>query len=206
MNIGVSGDGRADLHGWKVAGALSASGSRAPQKTRLLLVDDEKRIRETFSLLLEDFGYSVKAASRADDALALLFTDKFDIVFIDQFLGPDRGVDLMNRMSALDPDLHFVIISGNGSTDLAVNSFKRGASDFISKPFFTTDLIRSIEFVNKRRQLDQEKKDFLRTLSVKLDEAKEGLRAIYFPVLSSLAQAMEKRDIDTYGHSMRVKS
>jgi DNA-binding NtrC family response regulator len=206
MNIGVSGDGRADLHGWKVAGALSASRSRAPQKTRLLLVDDEKRIRETFSLLLEDFGYSVKAASRADDALALLFTDKFDIVFIDQFLGPDRGVDLMNRMSALDPDLHFVIISGNSSTDLAVNSFKRGASDFISKPFFTTDLIRSIEFVNKRRQLDQEKKDFLRTLSVKLDEAKEGLRAIYFPVLSSLAQAMEKRDIDTYGHSMRVKS
>jgi putative two-component system response regulator len=206
VNSGVSGDRRTDLHGWKVAADLSSSGSRALQKTRLLLVDDERRIRETFSLLLEDLGYSVKTASCADDALALLSTDTFHIAFIDQFLGPDRGVDLMNRMSAVDPDLHFVIISGNSSTDLAVNSFKRGASDFISKPFFAADLIRSIEFVNKRRQLDREKKEFLRTLSVKLDEAKEELRAIYFPVLSSLAQAMEKRDIDTYGHSMRVKS
>jgi putative two-component system response regulator len=206
MNTGVSRDRQVDLHRWKAARDLSASGSRAQQETRLLLVDDERRIRETFSLLLEDFGYSVKTASGADDALALLSADKFDIAFIDQFLGQDSGVDLMNRMSALDPDLHFVIISGNSSTDLAVNSFKRGASDFISKPFFAADLIRSIEFVNKRRQLDREKKDFLRTLSLKLDEAKEELRAIYFPVLSSLAQAMEKRDIGTYGHSMRVKS
>ena len=201
-SVGKQSGGLAHLN---VAAGPISDGNLASQETRLLIVDDEKRILEAFSMLLEDFGYSVKTAPGADEALAMLSTNTFDIAFIDQFLGRDRGVDLMNRMAELDPDLHFVIISGNSSTQLAVDSFKTGASDFISKPFFATDLVRSIEFVNKRRRLEQEKKEFLLSLSSKLDEAKEELSTIYFSVLSSLAQAMEKRDMGTYGHSMRVK-
>lgn len=178
---------------------------RARDKTRILIVDDERGILESFSFLLEDFGYSIKTASNPEDALRLASSDRFDIAFIDQYLGSARGVDLMDRMSAVDPDLYFVIITGSSSTDLAVDAFKKGASDFVSKPFFGADLIRSIEHVNKKRELDLQKKEFLATLSFKLDEAKEELRQIYFPVLSSLAQAMEKRDIGTYGHSMRVR-
>jgi putative two-component system response regulator len=184
---------------------VSLKRERALGRIRILIVDDERRILESFSLLLENYGYSIETASRAEDALRLVSTGRFDMAFVDQFLGPVRGVDLMDRLSEIDPDLSFVIMSGNSSTDLAVNSFKKGASDFVSKPFFGADLIRSIEHVNKKRELAQQKKDFLATLSLKLDEAKEELRAIYFPVLSSLAQAMEKRDIGTYGHSMRVR-
>lgn len=172
--------------------------------TRILLVDDEERILDTFSMILDAHGYYVKTASRPDDALRLISEDGFDVVFLDQFLGKIKGLDLMQIMSGIDPELYYVIITGNGSTDLAVESLKKGASDFISKPFFAADLIKSIEYVNKKRELDKQKKEMLSTLELKINEKTEELRKVYFSVLSSLSQAMEKKDTGTYGHSRRV--
>ncbi len=171
---------------------------------RLLLVDDEKRILETFPMMLEDSNYYVKTASGKDDALMLISEEKFDIVFIDQFLGTVKGLDLMQKMSEISPDLYFVVITASGSTDLAVESLKRGASDFITKPFLVTDIIKSIEYINKRRELDTQRKEIVSILEMKVNEKTEELKIIYFSVLSTLAQAMEKKDIGTYGHSRRV--
>ena len=88
-----------------------------------------------------------------------------------------------------------------GSTDLAVEAMKKGASDFLSKPFFVNDFIKSIEYVNKKRSLDREKAELIVSLKLKANEQEEELKGMYFSVLSSLAQAMEKKDIGTYGHS-----
>lgn len=175
-----------------------------PEDTRILLVDDEKRILETFSMILEDTGYYVKTASSPDEAIRLVSGDRFDIVFIDQFLGPYRGLDLMQQMAEKDPKLYYVIITANGSPDLAVESLKRGASDFITKPCFIIDLVKSIEYVKKKRELDKQRKEILISLEARVNEKTEELRKVYFSVLSSLAQAMEKKDIGTYGHCRRV--
>lgn len=175
-----------------------------PPCKRIMLVDDEKRISETFSMLLSEHGYYVRTASTPEAALQLLSDDSFDIVFLDQFLGRITGLDLMQRMSEITPGLYYIIITGHGNTDLAVEALKRGASDFITKPFFTADLLKSIEFIEKKRELDDEKKMMLATLEQTVNKKTEELRSVYFSVLSSLAQAMEKRDIGTYGHSKRV--
>jgi putative nucleotidyltransferase with HDIG domain len=172
---------------------------------KLLIVDDEIRILESFSLLLNDLGFAVKTASNAEEALNLVGTEKFDIVFLDQHLGAAKGTDVMSRMSAMVPDLYFVIITANGNTDLAVDSLKKGASDFITKPFFIADLLKSINHIDKKRELEEQKKEMLATLELKLGEKTEELKTVYFSVLSSLAQAMEKKDTGTYGHSMRVR-
>jgi putative nucleotidyltransferase with HDIG domain len=172
--------------------------------TRILLVDDEERILDTFSMILDAHGYYVKTASRSDVALSLISEDEFNIVFLDQFLGRAKGLDLMQRMSEIDPELYYVTITANGSIDLAVESLKNGASDFITKPFFITDLIKSIGYVNKKRELDNQRKELLTTLESEVNEKTKELKDIYFSVLSSLAQAMEKKDIGTYGHSKRV--
>jgi putative nucleotidyltransferase with HDIG domain len=174
------------------------------EPARLLIVDDERRILETFSIMLEEMGHYVKTASDPDDALTFISEDEFDIVFLDQFLGRAKGLDLMQRMAKINPDLYYVIITSNGNPDLAVESLKRGASDFITKPFFIADLIKSIEYVNKKRELDKQKKELLATLESEVNEKTKELQEIYFSVLSSLAQAMEKKDIGTYGHSKRV--
>jgi len=171
---------------------------------RILIVDDETRILETFSLMLCDYGYSVQTASRAEEAVKLVRDQKFDIAFLDHFLGPARGLDLMKQLSAIDPELYFVLMTANGSTDLAVEALKKGATDFISKPFFIADMIRSIEHVSTKRALDVQKRKQVLMLRQTVEEKTDELNRINFSVLASLAQAMEKRDVGTYGHSKRV--
>jgi putative two-component system response regulator len=177
----------------------------ARDERHVLIVDDEKRIIEVFSRHLEELGYVVGTASNREDALMLIQGHKFDIAFLDYFLGASTGFDLMAAMAELDPELYFVIMTAGGNTDLAVEALKRGASDFISKPFFVADLVKSIDFIEKRRELDRQKKQMLMTLELRLTEKTEELQKVYFAVLSSLAQAMEKKDMGTYGHSMRVR-
>lgn len=129
--------------------------------TRILFVDDEKRILETFSSLLKEYGYDVKTASDPDYALKLVSEEAFDIIFLDQFLGMTTGLDLMQQMSEVNPELYYVIITAFGNTYLAVESLKKGASDFITKPFFVADLIKSIDYINKKRELDKKKKNVI---------------------------------------------
>ena len=174
------------------------------EETRILIVDDEKRILELFKPLLEDFGYYVRTAAEPDEALRLINEDNFHIIFVDQYLGPMKGLELIGKMAVIDPGLYFVTMTACGSTDLAVEAMKKGASDFLSKPFFINDFIKSIEYVNKKRALDKEKAELIVSLELKASEKEEELKGMYFSVLSSLAQAMEKKDIGTYGHSRRV--
>lgn len=173
-------------------------------ETRILIVDDEKRILELFKPLLEDFGYYVRTASSPDDALRLIGEDSFHISFVDQYLGPMKGLELIGKMKVMDPELYCVIMTACGSTDLAVESLKNGASDFLSKPFFINDFIKSIKYVNNKRALDREKSELISSLELKANEKEEELKKMYFSVLYSLTQAMEQKDMGTYGHSKRV--
>lgn len=170
----------------------------------LLLVDDEKTILKTFSLMLQDQGFSLKTASNGEDALALVKAGRFDIVFLDQHIGRERGLDIMQTMAALDPSLYFVIITANGSAGLAVEALKRGASDFVMKPFFVADLLRSIDFVLRKRTLERERKELLLSLEQKVRERTLELQSIHLDVLGTLAQALEARDFGTFGHCKRV--
>ena len=73
------------------------------EETRILIVDDEKRILELFKPLLEDFGYYVRTAAAPDDALRLISEDTFHIIFVDQYLGPMKGLDLIARDDCSGP-------------------------------------------------------------------------------------------------------
>ena len=202
-------------HGVRIdlAGSGHIAGSALPEvkgtastvrDLRILAVDDEKRILQAFSLMLGDAGYNLKTVSNGDDALRLIAEESFDMVFLDQFIGKDRGLDLMEKMKASDPLLYYVIVTANGSTDLAVDALKRGASDFITKPFFMADLVRTIEFVNRKRDLDNQKKELMNTLETKVLERTQELEHMHFDVLAALAQALEARDFSTSGHCKRV--
>lgn len=175
-----------------------------PEELRILLVDDEVNIVEVYGAMLAEQGYAVTGATSAADALDQLGRKPFDLVFLDQFLGKNRGLDVMSAMNAVRADLSFVIMTGNGSADLAVESLKRGASDFITKPFYLKDLLRSIDYATKKRDLERAKKELLSGLEHAVNEKTDELKKVYTHVLSSLANAMEQRDSGTYGHSRRV--
>lgn len=194
-----------DNDGARPAGReIPEGGEGSRNGTRILIVDDEKMILKTFSMMLGDFGFSLKTASTAGEALESVAGSRFDIVFLDQHIGKDRGLDLMQKLAQIDPKLYYVIITANGNTDLAVEALKRGASDFLTKPFFVADVIKSIDFVNQKRELDRQKKEMLVMLETKVRERTQELETIYIDVLASLAQALETRDFSTYGHCKRV--
>lgn len=186
------------------ASYLPGGGGRSRNGMRILLVDDEKMILKTFSMMLDDFGFHLKTASTSGEALDRIASDRFDIVFLDQHIGKERGLDLMEKMTKVDPRLYYVVITANGNADLAVEALKRGASDFLTKPFFVADVIRSIDFVDQKRELDRQKREMLFTLEAKVKERTAELENMHIDVLSSLAQALETRDFSTFGHCKRV--
>ncbi len=199
----VNREDRADDTARAAPPLLSGRGGSS-RPSRLLVVDDEKRILQTFKLMFSDSEYHVTTATNAADALSQLRDQRFDLVFLDCYIGKDRGLDLMQKMAAADPGLYFIMITANGNTDLAVDALKLGASDFITKPFFIADIVKSIDYVNKKRELDRQKRELFQTLETKVRERTEELETMYVDVLASLAQVLETRDFSTFGHCKRV--
>jgi putative nucleotidyltransferase with HDIG domain len=172
--------------------------------SKILLVDDEARIRDVLSCMLTELGCEVKTASGPDEALDLVGKESFHMAFVDNLLGPVEGIELIGQLSKVDPDLHFVIMTGNPNVETAINALKKGISDFLRKPFRIEDLLVSIDHVNRKRDLEQQRKEMLSGLELKVREKTDELKQTYLSVLVALSRTVEKRDLGTYGHSMRV--
>lgn len=172
--------------------------------SKILVVDDEAHIRNVLSCMLMELGHDVKAASGPDEALSIITGESFQIAFVDNLLGPMQGVELVELLGAIDPELHFVIMTGNPSIETAIQSLKKGVSDFLRKPFRVEDLLVSISHVNKKRELEQQRKELMTCLETKVKEKTDELKQIYLSVLVTLSRTVETKDLGTYGHSMRV--
>lgn len=171
----------------------------------ILVVDDEARVAELLADLLGDLGHRARAVADAEQARCVLSGGGFDIVFLDQFLGGAFGLDLMQEWTA-DPGPAFVIMTANSSTGLAVEALQRGASDFLAKPFFEDDVKRSIAYVIRKRDLELQQRERMEALERSVQEKTDALIQVHFSVLLSLARTVEKKDLGTYGHSMRVSA
>ena len=171
---------------------------------RILLVDDEARLLETLSMTLQYMGCYVRTAQGPDEAMRCAREDTFQIAFVDNYLGPMRGVDLMQQMALLNPGLDIVIMTGNADIDLAVESLKTGAADFIRKPFRIEEMLRSIDYVNRKKALEHQRQELRANLELKVRQQTDEIKHIYFSLLASLSRAVETRDLGTYGHSKRV--
>jgi Response regulator containing CheY-like receiver, AAA-type ATPase, and DNA-binding domains len=103
----------------------------------ILIVDDEEDIRELVAGILEDEGHGTRMAGNADDALRLVGERRPSLVFLDIWLQGSRldGLALLEEIKGRHPDLPVVMISGHGNVETAVAAIKRGAYDYIEKPF-----------------------------------------------------------------------
>ncbi len=122
-------------------------------KLRVLIVDDEKNIRTTLALCLEQLGCRVSAVSSSDDALSLMAQQSYDLAFLDLRLGPSNGLDLIPKLLASDAGLILVVMTAYATIDTAVEAIRRGASDYLAKPFDPAQIRRVVEQSIKRREL-----------------------------------------------------
>jgi two-component system, NtrC family, nitrogen regulation response regulator NtrX len=124
----------------------------------ILVVDDEADIRELVSGLLEDEGHAVRTASNADQALAAIRARKPALMVLDIWMqgGGMDGLELLDLVKGLDPHLPVVMISGHGNIETAVSALRRGAYDFIEKPFKSDRLIVVIDRALEQAGLKRE--------------------------------------------------
>jgi len=114
-----------------------------PRGLRVLVVDDEKNIRRTLTVCLEDIGCEVVAAPSAEMALAAVTQRPFDLAFVDLKIGEASGLDLLPKLLAENPNLAAVVLTAYATFDTAVEAIKRGAADYLPKPC-TPDQIRHL--------------------------------------------------------------
>jgi putative two-component system response regulator len=172
--------------------------------SRILLVDDENPILDTLSCMFREIGWDVAIAATPAEALSLVSNERFRIAFVDNYLGSMEGIELIDQLRRSDPGLHFVIMTGKPNIDMAIHALKNGIADFLRKPFHFEDLLLSIEHVNRKIELEQQKKDLLAGLERTVREKTAELNQTYLSVLVTLSRTVEKKDLGTYGHSMRV--
>ena len=124
----------------------------------ILIVDDERDIRELISDILQDEGYATRMAGNSDDAMSAVNDDPPALMILDIWLKDSRmdGIDILKAVKRDNPDVPVVIISGHGNIEIAVAAIKQGAYDFIEKPFNIDQLLvvirRAMETSRLRRE------------------------------------------------------
>ncbi|MEO5494346.1 MAG: sigma-54 dependent transcriptional regulator [Sphingomonas sp.] len=124
----------------------------------ILVVDDEQDIRELVAGVLQDEGYETRAAGDSDAALEAISARRPSLVLLDVWLQASRldGLDLLDEIKRRDPSIPVLVISGHGNIDTAVAAIRRGAVDFIEKPFNADRLLLMVARATETERLRQE--------------------------------------------------
>jgi len=180
---------------------------------RLLIIDDESGIRSVLNQYFQERGYQCTAVGSAEEALELVERGRFAVSLTDIRLGGMSGIEFLERVRTRDPDLAVVMMTGVNDTDVAVSAMRKGAADYVTKPFRLSDLANNVERALEKRRLLLENAAYQRQLEEKVEERTSELRraiveigATYATTLESLCNALDIRDNETEGHSQRVST
>ena len=130
----------------------------------ILIVDDEKDIRELIGDILKDEGFAVRLAANSDTCMAEINAEPPSLMILDIWLKDSRmdGIDILKSVKRDNPDVPVVIISGHGNIEIAVAAIKQGAYDFIEKPFNIDQLMVVVARAMETSRLRRENADLRR--------------------------------------------
>jgi DNA-binding NtrC family response regulator len=112
---------------------------------QLLVVDDEKNVRDLLAECLNEHGYKVTCAANGQDALKIYKQGHFDIILSDLNMAPMDGLELLGKIKEINPDAIFIMITGYPSITSSIEAIKKGARDYITKPFNIDEIRVKIE-------------------------------------------------------------
>ncbi|HEY2857819.1 MAG TPA: HD domain-containing phosphohydrolase [Terracidiphilus sp.] len=186
----------------------SARTRRVPQ---ILVVDDENPVRAMIGATLERQGYNVHLASSGREARAALERDSFDLVLTDIVMQDGNGLALLERIRAQYPNVPVVMISAIHDISVAIDAMRRGAYDYLLKPFEREHLVATVARALEHRQGLEENQNYQLSLeqvvqarTELLQQAMEDLEHSYDITLEALGDALDLKDSETEGHSKRV--
>jgi putative nucleotidyltransferase with HDIG domain len=179
---------------------------------RILIVDDEAEMRDVIIALLEQSGYATTPAESAEEAVMCLQQNpNYDLVLADIVMPETDGLSLLDHIAVDYPDIPVAIFTGLNDTEVAASAFRRGAIDYLLKPFDHTELecvvIRAIECGRLRRQsaiYRHNLESIASTRTGRLRSTMQDLERSYDVTLEAMGAALDLRDEETEGHSRRV--
>jgi len=136
-------------------------------KEKILVVDDDRNILRVVQMRLESRGFSVTETTSAKRALELAEQEPFDLVMIDLKLDDQDGIQLMQNIHHITPDLPVIILTAYGSIESAVEAMKKGACSYLTKPFEVHNLLMQINSCLETSKLSKEVKQLQRLVKEK---------------------------------------
>ena len=120
---------------------------------RILLIDDDPGVRESTGRMLRAAGYTVQSVGTGEEGFELAKSDGFDVILSDMRMPGLSGIDVLRQLRDARVDASFIIMTGFGTVETAVEAMKLGAVDFVQKPFFRDELLMRVRSAADRRQL-----------------------------------------------------
>jgi len=177
----------------------------------ILVVDDEEAIREVVSTMLESRGYRCTAVSNGRAAQEVVRRETPDLVLSDMIMPEMDGIKLLSWMREHDPEVPVIMVTAIHDISTALEAIRRGAYDYILKPFEKDQLFLGVGRALQHRRLVLENRNYQINLQQKVDEqtaqlqlALQQLEQSYDDTLEALGNALDLRDAETEGHCQRV--
>ena len=179
---------------------------------RILIVDDEVEITEILADLLSE-DYDCIRAGSAEQALALLQDNQFQLVISDITMPGMSGLEMIPHVKSIAPETVVVMISGMQTVESAIGALRLGAFDYLMKPFDLRQVeavvkraLEHYELVAAKQRYENHLEELVEQRTAELDRALNSLEDAYRSTLKALTAALETRDSETHGHSERVVS
>ncbi len=170
-------------------------------KTRILLIDDELRILETFARNLKFAGYTVLTAEGGKKGLRLYYQEQPDIILLDLRMPELSGLEVLQAMREHDPEVNVILVTGHADQEDVITALRAGASDLLSKPVSQPALESALRRAEERMQLKQK----LRASQEALRQQNEQLEAIVQARTEELRKSEERyRSLFTNNHAVML--
>src|SRR4030095_4143255 len=121
---------------------------------KIMVIDDEASIRQTTSICLEAMGHECMSASTGADALREIEKEHFDAALLDLRLNQENGLDVLAKLLQSAPNLAVVVFTAHSSIDTAVEAMRRGAQDYLAKPFTPDQIQQTFARIVRTRKLE----------------------------------------------------
>jgi putative two-component system response regulator len=181
------------------------------RESSVLVVDDDPYVLESISILLRSFGYTVSTCDSANSAMQELQRIPSDVVLTDIKMPGMTGVELLGMIHKFDPQIPVILMTAYAELDVAVDAIKKGAFDFITKPYNADYLVHTIEKAVKYADLIGMERDYKKNLEVtvrkrtqELSDALQMVKSMSKELITRLTVVAEYRDTNTGAHISRI--
>ena len=177
----------------------------------ILIVDDERGVRDMLARALVDRGFTCQAAPDGVEALRRLEKAPFAVVLADIRMPHLDGMELLKRVKARWSLTEVIIVTGVFDLERGIQAIRHGAYDYVTKPFTIEDVTFAIERALHKRNLETQNQRYQENLeeevelrALELLESNQRLQHLFVSILKTLANTLEAKDEYTHGHSERV--